>query len=63
MKTQKMPVISIIIATYGRANQLRKHQKADTTYYPERGISGFFGFVFKRIYNLSIDLRLDLLLH
>jgi len=35
-----------------------KYKKADATFYPERGIVGFFGFVMKRIYNLSIDLRL-----
>jgi len=35
-----------------------KYQKADATFYPERGISGFIGFVSKRIYNLSIDLKM-----
>lgn len=34
------------------------YPKADATYYPERGISGFLGFIMKRFYNLCIDLRL-----
>ncbi|MFT4535527.1 MAG: glycosyltransferase involved in cell wall biosynthesis [Saprospiraceae bacterium] len=35
-----------------------KYKKADATFYPERGIGGFLGWILKRIYNLSIDLRL-----
>lgn len=35
-----------------------KYKKADSTFYPERGVIGFFGFVLKRLYNLSIDLKL-----
>ena len=30
-------------------------QKADAAFYPERGISGFIGFLLKRFYNFSID--------
>ncbi len=41
-----------------RRKDLNKFKKADSTFYPERGIIGFFGFVLKRIYNLSIDLKL-----
>lgn len=37
----------------------RKFKKTDATFYPDRGISGFFGFLLKRIYNLSIDLNLN----
>jgi len=36
----------------------KKFQKADASYYPDRGIIGFIGFVLKRIYNLSIDTRI-----
>ena len=32
--------------------------KADSSFYPNRGISGFLGFLIKRVYNLSLDLRL-----
>jgi len=35
-----------------------KHQKADATFYSDRGLSGIVGFVTKKIYNLSIDLKL-----
>ncbi len=34
------------------------HKKADATFYPERGLGGFFGFLLKRFYNICIDLRL-----
>ena len=37
---------------------LVKYKKADATFYPERGIRGSIGFILKRIYNLSIDLKL-----
>lgn len=36
----------------------KKYKKADSTFYQERGTAGFFGFILKRLYNLSIDLRL-----
>lgn len=36
----------------------RKYKKADSTFYPERGVGGFIGFILKRLYNLSIDLKL-----
>jgi glycosyltransferase involved in cell wall biosynthesis len=52
-KKEKIKNISI------KKGRFRKHQKADATYYPERGISGIFGFFLKKIYNLTIDLRLD----
>jgi len=35
-----------------------KYPKANATFYPERGVIGFFGFLLKRFYNLSINLRL-----
>ena len=34
------------------------YQKADATFYPERGVSGLLGFVLKKVYNFSIDTRL-----
>ncbi|MDF1695717.1 MAG: glycosyltransferase [Saprospiraceae bacterium] len=40
-----------------------KFKKADATFYPERGIGGFFGFLLKRVYNLSIDLKLFFIPH
>ena len=33
-------------------------KKADPTFYPERGVAGIFGFLLKRIYNISIDFKL-----
>ncbi len=41
-----------------KRQNLTKYKKADSTFYSERGIIGFAGFVLKRIYNLSIDSRL-----
>ena len=34
------------------------YRKANPKFYPERGIMGFIGFLFRRFYNMSIDLRL-----
>jgi len=34
------------------------YKKADATFYPERGIGGFVGFLLKRLYNLSIEAKL-----
>lgn len=35
-----------------------KYKKADATFYSERGVLGFIGFLIKRFYNFSIDYKL-----
>ena len=45
-------------ANFAKQPPQLKYKKADSTFYPDRGIIGFFGFVLKRIYNLSIDMKL-----
>lgn len=43
----------------GKAKNYRqKLRKADATFYSDRGVAGFVGFLLKRFYNLLIDLRL-----
>lgn len=49
---------SDIISQTRKKSITTKYHRADATFYPERGISGFFGFVLKRFYNLSLDLGL-----
>jgi glycosyltransferase involved in cell wall biosynthesis len=41
-----------------QAKKTAKYSKLDAGFYPERGISGFFGFLLKRFYNLGITLKL-----
>lgn len=36
----------------------KKYKKADATLYWDRGVGGFIGFLLKRFYNLSIDLKI-----
>jgi len=41
-----------------QANKSVKYSKVDAKFYPERGLSGFFGFLLKRFYNMGITLGL-----
>jgi hypothetical protein len=54
-KYESKPVLK---NTVRKKQSLITYKKADATYYPDRGLSGFIGFLVKRLYNLSIELRI-----